>query len=150
MPRRTPSSARSPGSARTRSGGWSSLLVAGALVILPALAVADLNLPMDGAILIALPLGLSLLGFGVHRLDKRLAESGDHRVPEATLHLIELAGGWPGALVAQRRYRHKTAKVSYQLVFWLIVAAYQFAAWESLQGWPWTHRAIGALRHALV
>ena len=50
--------------------------------------------------------------------DKRAAERGARRTPEATLHLIELAGGWPGSLLAQRLFRHKTRKLSYQVVFW--------------------------------
>lgn len=50
--------------------------------------------------------------------DKRAAERNARRTPEATLHLIELAGGWPGSLVAQRLFRHKTRKLSYQVVFW--------------------------------
>jgi uncharacterized membrane protein YsdA (DUF1294 family) len=41
------------------------------------------------------------------------------------LHLVELLGGWPGALVAQQCFRHKTRKLSYQMVVWLIVAAHQ-------------------------
>ncbi len=57
----------------------------------------------------------------VYVLDKRAARRGDRRTPEATLHLLELLGGWPGALVAQRLIRHKNAKVGYQVVFWLIV-----------------------------
>ena len=55
------------------------------------------------------------------RSDKARAENGTWRTPEKVLHLLELAGGWPGALVAQWRYRHKTRKVSYQISFWLIV-----------------------------
>ena len=42
--------------------------------------------------------------------------------------MVELLGGWPGALLGQRRFRHKTRKRSYQLVFWLI-GALHLAAW---------------------
>ena len=35
--------------------------------------------------------------------------------------MLELAGGWPGALLAQRLLRHKTAKASYRSAFWTMV-----------------------------
>jgi uncharacterized membrane protein YsdA (DUF1294 family)/cold shock CspA family protein len=86
----------------------------------------------------ALPLYLaaSLLGVLLYWLDKRSAQSGGRRTPENTLHLVELAGGWPGALIAQQAFRHKTRKASYQAVFWLIVAAHQvfWLDWLLLDG----------------
>ena len=36
--------------------------------------------------------------------------------------MLALLGGWPGAFLAQRYFRHKTQKVSFQIVSWLIVA----------------------------
>lgn len=42
--------------------------------------------------------------------DKSLAERGARRVREDTLLLVALLGGWPGAKIAQRRFRHKTVK----------------------------------------
>lgn len=67
----------------------------------------------------------SLVSFLQYWLDKRSAQSGERRTAEKTLHLLELAGGWPGALIAQQLFRHKTRKASYQAVFWLIVALHQ-------------------------
>lgn len=74
-----------------------------------------------------LPLYLlaSLASFLQYWLDKRSAQTGGRRTAENTLHLVELAGGWPGALVAQQTFRHKTRKASYQTVFWMIVAVHQ-------------------------
>ena len=75
-----------------------------------------------------LPLGLavyaiaSLVTLLAYGLDKRRAQRGGRRVPEATLHLLELCGGWPGALVAQQLFRHKRRKASYLAVFAAIVA----------------------------
>ncbi|WP_144059265.1 DUF1294 domain-containing protein [Rhodopirellula sp. SWK7] len=41
------------------------------------------------------------------------------RVPENTLLLISLLGGWPGAWWASQKFRHKTKKVSFRVQFWV-------------------------------
>lgn len=69
-------------------------------------------------LLVAAYVVLSGIAFGLYVLDKRAARMGAQRTPENTLHLVDLLGGWPGALVAQQRARHKTAKTSFQLIFW--------------------------------
>ncbi|MFH6564734.1 DUF1294 domain-containing protein [Pseudomonas kulmbachensis] len=67
----------------------------------------------------------SALAFGLYWYDKEQAKAGQWRTPEKVLHGVELLGGWPGALVAQQMFRHKTRKLSYQVWFWLIVAVHQ-------------------------
>lgn len=69
--------------------------------------------------------GASLLALGLYLHDKRSAMRSNWRTPEARLHVVELIGGWPGALIAQQLLRHKTRKLSFQLVFWLIVLLHQ-------------------------
>lgn len=45
-------------------------------------------------------------------------------------------GGWPGALFAQERFRHKTRKATFQAVFWLTVALNGTGlAWAMTQDW---------------
>lgn len=68
---------------------------------------------------------VSLLTFLCYWHDKRQARAEGRRIPENVLHALELAGGWPGALLAQQLLRHKTRKLSYQTLFWLIVALHQ-------------------------
>jgi uncharacterized membrane protein YsdA (DUF1294 family) len=70
----------------------------------------------------ALYLGASAAAFVVYGLDKTAARANARRTPEVTLHLIALVGGWPGALVAQRVFHHKSRKLSFQVVFWATVA----------------------------
>jgi len=67
--------------------------------------------------------GVSLVLFVMYWIDKRAAQRGAQRTAEKTLHLFELCCGWPGALMAQQVFRHKTRKGSYQFVFWLAVLA---------------------------
>lgn len=64
---------------------------------------------------------LSTLSYLMYTLDKAAAGKGWQRTPEITLHTLDLLGGWPGALIAQQRSRHKTVKISFQVVFWMTV-----------------------------
>ena len=81
---------------------------------------------------------LSAVTLGVYALDKARARDNQWRIPEKNLHLLELFGGWPGALVAQHWLRHKNRKVAYQVVFWLIVggnlAALALGVWHGFPG----------------
>lgn len=71
--------------------------------------------------------------FVAYGLDKRRAQAGDRRISERTLHRLALMGGWPGALAAQRVFRHKTQKVGFRLTLGAIIAlhgvALAAAAW---------------------
>ena len=64
---------------------------------------------------------LSLTLFVMYGIDKAAARRGRRRIPETALHLVSVAGGWPGALVAQHVFHHKTRKKSFQLIFWCTV-----------------------------
>ena len=64
---------------------------------------------------------LSCATFAAYGFDKRQARTAGRRLPERTLHLLAFLGGWPGALLGQRLFQHKTAKASFLIVFWLIV-----------------------------
>jgi uncharacterized membrane protein YsdA (DUF1294 family)/cold shock CspA family protein len=76
-------------------------------------------------------LGWKILGFYVivnvmtwflYMFDKEAArKTGQRRRPEKTLHLLSLVGGWPGALLAQRMFRHKSSKQSFQETYWATV-----------------------------
>lgn len=65
---------------------------------------------------------MSALAFVCYGIDKRRAARAQWRFRERNLHLIELLGGWPGALIAQRFFRHKLQNTRYMLVFFLIIA----------------------------
>jgi uncharacterized membrane protein YsdA (DUF1294 family)/cold shock CspA family protein len=66
---------------------------------------------------------LSLLSYLMYWMDKEAAQRGAQRIAEGTLHLVDLLGGWPGALIAQQQFRHKTVKASFQFAFWCSVLA---------------------------
>ncbi len=122
-----------PGS-KNALGIWPILLLAG-LLALPACALARVAPRIDWKFLGGAPVLLSLAAWFVCRADKRRAEAGEWRIPESTLHLTEVLGGWPGAFLAQRFFRHKISKGSYQFTFWAIILVYQCVALDSLLGW---------------
>ena len=71
--------------------------------------------------IVAVYLFFSVLAFFNYARDKSAARSGQRRISERRLLVIGLAGGWPGALLAQQTLRHKTSKRSFQLQFWISV-----------------------------
>lgn len=81
--------------------------------------------------------GMSLLTYLFYYFDKSAARSGGWRTKESTLHLLALLGGWPGALVAQQRLRHKSRKQPFRFIFWLTVLG-------NLGALAWLHTAEGS------
>jgi uncharacterized membrane protein YsdA (DUF1294 family) len=59
---------------------------------------------------------MGLVSFALYGLDKRRAEAGAWRVPEATLHTLDLLGGIGGGALGQLAFRHKTSKLGFVLV----------------------------------
>ena len=94
--------------------------------------------------ILGLYLAASLAAFVIYAWDKTAAEKNHWRTKESTLHLIALAGGWPGALLAQKVLRHKSRKQSFQVVFWGTVALNCAAL-----GWLLTPAGALALRSML-
>jgi len=66
---------------------------------------------------------MSAVTFVAYWADKSAARHGRGRTSERTLHILALGGGWPGALVAQRVFRHKTRKQPFRGIFWVTVVS---------------------------
>jgi uncharacterized membrane protein YsdA (DUF1294 family)/cold shock CspA family protein len=73
------------------------------------------------SVIFGIYLGLSALTFIAYAVDKSAARNNRWRTKENTLLMLGLAGGWPGALVAQQVYRHKSKKQSFRSAFWFSV-----------------------------
>lgn len=113
---------------------WKHFLVLALLLVLPALAapkLAEWLSPWWIALCALATSGLASLNMW---LDKRFALTLRSRVPEATLHLFEFTGGWPGSFLAQRFFRHKISKRGYQVIFWMIVLLHQLLSIDLVLG----------------
>ncbi|MEZ8096937.1 DUF1294 domain-containing protein [Photobacterium swingsii] len=95
---------------------------------------------------------LSLLTFAVYAKDKRAAVKGEWRTKESTLHLLSLMGGWPGALIAQRKLRHKTKKQPFKLILWVTVVlnCVAFVWTQTPKGSVISHAALAELHQLLA
>lgn len=113
------------------------------LLILPiaALLNSGWDLRWIGAYILVVN-GFTFLSY---RRDKIRAGSGEWRVPERRLHLLELLGGWPAAWLAREILRHKSAKLSFRIASWLIIIVYQLLSLDALLGWPFTEGLVDSI-----
>jgi uncharacterized membrane protein YsdA (DUF1294 family) len=119
----------SPRSAKHRFDP-SAVVVLAAFALLVAFVAATRGVPAWAALLYA---GASLLCFVLYGVDKTAARAGRERISESMLLSLGFIGGWPGAIVAQQVFRHKTSKRSFRLRFWASVAAnVAIFAWVAL------------------
>ena len=81
--------------------------------------------------MVALPVYvfMSFVSLVMYWIDKRAAHANAWRTSENGLHLADVLGGWPGGLIAQGLFRHKTKKTSFQFAFWCTVVANLGLAW---------------------
>lgn len=90
-------------------------LFVGAIILSNSLAELHIGV-------IAVYAAMSAVTFIAYGVDKLRARSGQWRVSEAALLMMGFSGGWPGAIIAQQLFRHKTRKASFRQAFWGSVA----------------------------
>lgn len=105
---------RSP---RPRSRTHAALALIAVLLVAVLLSRAPLGV-------IAVYAVVGLASAAAYASDKRRAEAGDWRIPEARLHALDLAGGIIGGLLAQEVLRHKTSKPGFGIATAAIAAAH--------------------------
>ena len=103
---------------RAPAGRWRNLALVALYFSFVAGAVVIGKLPL---LVLGIYFGASVVAFVAYAMDKSAAEKGAWRIHEGTLHLFGLIGGWPGALLAQNGFRHKTRKREFQTVYWATV-----------------------------
>ena len=122
----------------TRSSPETTGLAAASLLAMSFLAVVLMLAALGKVPWLTLPVcvAMSLLTFCAYAFDKSAAMNRRFRISEQSLHLLSLAGGWPGALIAQRMFHHKSKKPGFQMVFWLIVAIHLALVLSLATGFP--------------
>ncbi len=104
---------------REIASSWSHWLAIAWIVVLFAL-FAFAKFPWKFAVAWIV---VNVVTYALYASDKSSATRGSRRVPENSLHLLALIGGWPAAAIAQQRLRHKTSKAEFRVVFWVTVVA---------------------------
>lgn len=84
-------------------------------------------------------LALSLAAFLLYGWDKRQARRAGRRVPERRLHALALLGGFAGAWLGMRVFRHKTQRPLF-LLLQLLAAGLHGGAWA----WWWIAQRVAA------
>lgn len=107
-------------------------LALGVMALLAVVAAGALG--QIPAIVPLLYVAMSAVSYLAYWRDKDAANAREWQ--ENSLHLLDLLGGWPGALIAQQQFRHKTIKATFQAVFWTTVVLNVAAAgWAVHEGW---------------
>ena len=83
-----------------RSNDSLLIIVAAFFLVIVGISVLTTKIP---PLVLAIYILASLLTFIMYAVDKSAAQKGAWRTQESTLHLLSLAGGWPGALAAQQK-----------------------------------------------
>ncbi|WP_269538880.1 DUF1294 domain-containing protein [Cerasicoccus fimbriatus] len=141
-----PRNQRSKSYSRSKRKDLKKPLTALTAVILPSAALVKLSGWISYQYILIYLAVISLITFIAYRRDKQKAQTDAWRTPESTLHMMELAGGWLAAFFAQRTFRHKTQKTSFQVTFWAIAILHNLIALEYLLNWRFTNAFIQLIK----
>lgn len=101
------------------------------------------KLPALFAIYLLLTVICSAAAFVLITIDKRRSITEQPRISERTLHVLAALGGWPGAYLGRRLFRHKTLKLSFRAVAWAIIAVHVLIiAYGFWSGWFWLGTSV--------
>lgn len=141
-------SATAPGKSRDMSRPLPSGLSWTVLIVFAAAMAVSYFVGWVPLWIVGLYALLSVIAFAAYGIDKSAARQNRQRISEDTLLTLGLIGGWPGALMAQQLFRHKTRKRSFRRMFWVTVVVNVLAlggiiALAVVNGWdlnaPWEY-----------
>lgn len=70
---------------------------------------------------------MGVISFIMYYQDKRKAQNNQWRIPEKTLHIIDVLGGWIGATFAHKLLNHKATKAPFRGVFYATIVIHVMA-----------------------
>ena len=126
-----------------------SIMIAGLAIILPACAIQKASKTIEPKYIAIYLAAISAVTICAYWSDKKKAEKKSWRIPESTLHSLELAGGWFAAFFSQRIFRHKISKKKYQFVFWMIAVIHHYASFDYINDWHYTREAFKFIEQIL-
>ena len=74
--------------------------------------------------LMVLWISVNTITLSLYGWDKYQAKRGGHRTAEVVLHMWAFCGGCAGAVLGQEIFRHKTSKLSFRVIHWLVVVTH--------------------------
>lgn len=86
-----------------------------------ALAILVIGGVLNGMIMLLISI-INLITYWMYTQDKQAAQQNHRRIPENTLHILSVLGGWPAAHLAQQRLRHKTQKQPFRKIYFCTIA----------------------------
>jgi uncharacterized membrane protein YsdA (DUF1294 family) len=75
---------------------------------------------------------INLISGIVFAYDKQAAKKNRRRIPELTLHLLEIPGGVFANLLLMNTLRHKNRKFSYWVWTWLVMIGWMIVVFSAI------------------
>jgi uncharacterized membrane protein YsdA (DUF1294 family) len=92
-------------------------------------------MPSSVTIAVSYALFVNAITLIAYAHDKRRSIRGGRRIRETRLHLLELLGGWPGAYLASKLFRHKTQKSRFRIVRLMMTLLNILLVSSAVYGW---------------
>ena len=91
-------------------------------IVIYILVVAGLTLAglLSSMVLLLISV-INAITYWMYAQDKEAVQAGNRRVPENTLHILSVLGGWPSAWLAQQKLRHKTQKQPFRKIYFCTI-----------------------------
>lgn len=67
-------------------------------------------------------IAISTITYLVYAVDRQWYHNSGHQIPNTVFYLLNMCGGWPGALFAQSILHHKYTGFDFKVMFWLSMA----------------------------